>query len=390
MNTMNVIRRRLIPGLLIAVAGCGRIALAAPNETPDNEEARAATALLVRQLGDEEFAVRETAAEKLTKLGLAARPELEEGAKDSDREVRYRCERILAQVRQFDLALRIEAFSNDRDSENDHGLPGWRRFRKLAGDSVATRSLFVEMLKADAESLEAVEKDPKGAGESVQARLQQLQQLAQFQSSQLPLGNIAVLLFLAVDDDVSLSPQSVNLMSNLFQQQSFHNVMQGGPRRDLLAKLLGTWIKRTDDFNLYQGMYLAMLHNIPEGLSLAERVLKGQHKNNLLNQAYIRQQAIFAVAKFGGEPQIPLLEPLLEDKAVVFPKQQNIFHEAQMRDVALAGLVYLTKQNLKDYGFDKAELNPTTLFSIHLLGFETEEKRAAALKRWQDFRGKGK
>src|SRR6185503_10793385 len=77
-------------------------------------------ASLVRQLGDEEFVIRETAAEKLTKIGLAARAALEEGSKDSDREIRYRCERILAQVRQLDFAHRIEAFSNDRDSDNDH------------------------------------------------------------------------------------------------------------------------------------------------------------------------------------------------------------------------------------------------------------------------------
>src|SRR5687767_14847351 len=40
-------------------------------------------ASLVKQLGDEEFVVRETAAEKLTKIGLSAREALEEGSKDS-------------------------------------------------------------------------------------------------------------------------------------------------------------------------------------------------------------------------------------------------------------------------------------------------------------------
>lgn len=388
---MNGARGSLVIGLSLVLSALCQSGRAAPTDTPDQEAVRRATTLLVKQLGDEEFTVRETAAEKLTRLGLAARPELEEGTKDADREIRYRCERILAQVRQFDFALRIEAFSNDRNSENDHGLPGWRRFRKVAGDDVSTRSLFVEMLKADPDTLAAVEKDPKGAGESVQVRLQQLQQLTQFQSSQLPLGNIAVLLFLAVDEDISLSPQSVQLMSNLFQQQSFHTVMQGGPRRELLAKLLGAWIKRTDDFNIYQGLYLAMQHNIPEGLTLAERVLTKRANNAILNQPYMRQQAIFALAKFGGEKQIALLEPILEDKVVVFPKQQNVpFFEAQMRDVALAGLVHLSKQNLKDFGFEKAEINPTTIFTVHTLGFESEEKRAAALKKWQDFRAKGK
>lgn len=390
---MNFPRFLFVLGLLVAIGALCQIGRAAPNEPPAKPSLDSATMLLVKQLGDEAYAVREAAAEKLTRLGLAARGELEAGIKDTDREIRYRCERILDEVRQFDFAQRLEAFSNDRNSDNDHGLPGWRRFRKLAGDDVGTRSLFIEMLKADMETLAAVEKDAKGAGELVQTRLMQLQQLTMFQSSQLPLGNITVLLFLAIDDDVSLSTTSTSMMSNLFHQQSFYTAMQGGPRRDLLAKMLGAWIKRTDDINIYQGLSLAMQHNIPEGLALAERVLKKKGTGNInviFNQPYFRQQAVFTVAKFGGEAHMALIEPLLEDKAVIFPKQQNIFFEAQMRDVALASLLHLSKQNLKEFGFEKAETNPTTLFSVHTLGFETEEKREAALKKWREFRGKAK
>lgn len=345
-------------------------------------------ALLVKQLGDEEYVVRETAAEKLTKIGLPARAALEVGSKDADREIRYRCERILALVRQTDFAQRLEAFSTDRDSDNDHGLPGWRRFRKLLGDDVASRALFVEMIKADPETLAEVERDPKAVGETLVQRLMQLQQTTLYQANQLPLGNIAALLFISIDDDVRLPTQGVQMMSSVLQQQSFHNVMQGGSRREILAKMLGLWIKRSDDFNLNQAMYLAMVHNIPEGLNLAERVLKKQGRNTLLAQPYIRQQAILAAARLGSAEHMPLIEPFLDDKSVVFAKQQNFFNETQLRDVALASLVLLSKQNLKDYGFEKAQLNPSTVLAVHTLGFETEEKRTAALKKWQEFRAK--
>jgi HEAT repeat protein len=367
--------------LLVSPAGAAPAALAVP---------AGELASLVKQLGDEEFVVRETAAEKLTKIGLAAREALEEGSKDSDREIRYRCERILAQVRQLDFAQRIEAFSHDRDSDNDHGLPGWKRFRKVAGDDVSARSLFVEMLKAELETLAAVEKDPRSVGESLLVRMQQMQQLQLYQANQLPLGSIATFLFVAIDEDVALPTQASQMLSSMFQQQSFASVMQGGQRRELLAKMFGTWLKRTDDYNLYQGLYLAMNYNIPDGLALAERVFKKQGNNNILAQPYVRQQAILCVARFGSEKQIPLLEPLLEDKVVVFPKQQNFFNETQMRDVALAALVHLSKQDLKAFGFEKAQTNPTTVVAMHTLGFETEEKRDAALKKWMEYRaGKG-
>ena len=53
---------------------------------------------LIALLGDDEFRVREAATERLIQMGTSIIPGLQSGTGHHDREVRYRCERILRAV----------------------------------------------------------------------------------------------------------------------------------------------------------------------------------------------------------------------------------------------------------------------------------------------------
>src|SRR4051794_22388143 len=85
----------------------------------------------IKQLGDESYAGREAATEKLLSYGLQALKLVEQGAKDPDREIRYRCERVRIMLREIDLQRRLEAFAADVKGEKDHGLPAWDQFAAL-------------------------------------------------------------------------------------------------------------------------------------------------------------------------------------------------------------------------------------------------------------------
>ena len=64
----------------------------------------------------------------------------------------------------------------------------------------------------------------------------------------------------------------------------------------------------------------------------------------------------------------------------------------EVRDVALAWLVLLTDQDLSDYGMEKAKRELETVqknrrlyFNYAAVGFDSQEKRDAALKKWEAY-----
>ena len=61
---------------------------------------------LVRQLGDERFATRESATARLIQLGRSVKQALEEGRTNADREIRYRSARILSIIEELDFQRR--------------------------------------------------------------------------------------------------------------------------------------------------------------------------------------------------------------------------------------------------------------------------------------------
>ena len=53
--------------------------------------------------------------------------------------------------------------------------------------------------------------------------------------------------------------------------------------------------------------------------------------------------------------------------------------------LALFGIVHLSKQDPKKFGFERFSPNPQLLANVHTLGFENEEKRQAAFEIWKKF-----
>ena len=100
-----------------------------------------------------------------------------------------------------------------------------------------------------------------------------------------------------------------------------------------------------------------------------------------------RQYALLCFAQFGKEADIPLLEKMLDDAS---PCDQariaNIVVVTQVRDIALAALVEITKQKHEEYGFERLQRHRQQVFYQRTLGFTTEAKRNAALATWHAYR----
>jgi hypothetical protein len=346
---------------------------------------------LVARLGDPSFPVRQEASEGLLRMGLAAKAALERGAADPDPEVRRRCRALLPAVQEADRQARVAAFLADKDGKGDPGLPGWARYRRLAGDTPAARAYFAEMQKGEAGLFLAdCEASPEQAGEIAQGLAASLQQRLYGgrrafrnggpQPSAVALGEVGALLLVASDPGVRLAPQASWMIPQLLYQPQVRTAVTGGSQPSPLRKILGAWMARsTDDVGLQQVLHLAMNLDLKEGVDLARKVVQDKTA-----KGYALATALVVLGKLGGKEQLPLVASALGDATPLGDFDfNNVKGSTEVRDVALAMAVHLTGQSHKDYGFPFVRLNASLLFNSTCLGFSTPQEREAAQQKWK-------
>lgn len=338
---------------------------------------------LVAQLGSPSFRARQNATSKLNKLGAAAKPVLLTGLNSADAEVRLRCQRVLDMVLEQEYLSLLAAFAADKDDKIDHQFPGWNRFQTQIGKTPEARSLFVEMLLAEPALMKATEAQPNRAAGILAARCRQVQgflDAGNFGEREQPsLGTLTALFLLAADPQVIVVNQTNYCLGNFSREQAIQGSINCGPKSDLLRKLLGAWVGRTDGSGAaFQGLVLSLRYDLREGLGPATNVCKhaGGHPNVLLH-------AILVVGKFGAKEHVAFLEPLLTNTGIcAVDYVNNEMFRAEVRDVALAVLVHLTGQDLKEFGFSRIEKNQMFLFTPSSLGFRENDSRPG-LEKWK-------
>jgi hypothetical protein len=399
--------KRLLAALLLLIAAVSS-ALLQPSAVADAASPAVLTGVgdvkaLIAQLGDAKFAVRKSAGEKLAKIGLPAFQALEEATRDGDREIRYRAEKVLSVIRQNDLNRRLTIFLASLDSPEDKSLPSWPRFKAAHGNTKITRSLFVEMQRAEGELLAQLDADPRQAtdllGQRALALVQEQNRLNRDETP-LPLGQIAAVFFVAGEPDTKPTSNTVALLLQLGTQQTLAGIAPAGEASDkqtlekaaLSRKLLGPVLARADGSATMEAVRLAVIHNLKEGLGPAVKLLHAPPRGRLY-MVYV-QYAMFVVARFGDDSHLAPLEKLFTDNTLIStPPFRGNRREIQVRDSALAAAVLLTKQELKDY-FELPENLaaqqqggplPNAILSV---GFENDEQRTAAFAKWGVFKAK--
>lgn len=359
---------------------------------------------LISQLGDVNFAERERATKELIRLGAGAVDAVREGCSHSDREIRYRCERILALIQHLDRQRRIEAFLAG-DAAAAAELPGWSRFAKAVGEDRPARELFVEMIRSEWALLEQLENDPKRMGPALTRRCEQLYQAMRVSRSPITVGNVAALLLAATDSTVEVSAATSQRIGSFCGQTGIRATLQAepnGPFRKMLANWIG--IQKSGSANCWIVLSLAMQYDMKEGIVPAERILNGGKAfaeglcpaDQLVAKvptlgAHTYQFAIFALAKLGGKQHLPLLERFLDKKTVCSTQTvNNAKYESQLRDVALAAVIHLHGQDPRQFGFTRLQPNTHTLFNSGSTSFQNDAERNAAAKKWKTFLDKQK
>lgn len=343
---------------------------------------------LVAELGSDSFATRQRATRELTQQGIAAREALEQAGRDGDAEVRVRARAILATVTEADFLVRLEAFAADYDGSGKQTLPGWQAFAQQFGSTRAARQIFVEMQRAEPELLEAFGKGDKSVGDVLNERCQAISQAATHgqREDSMSIGTVATLLLVGASDDITVEEQpGVQLFSWMIYQPAFQRNARVGPYAVMLKKLLGRWVMKDSTATVQNLLFAATYELKPEAVQLASRVLTAEPHQ----QATARQYAMLVVGRFGDKQHVPMLEKLFSDATSLGTVQSSVPTkqvELQVRDIALAAALHITKQNLRDYGYVAVQPNATLLFQVTTLYFNEPALRDAALKKWAQWR----
>lgn len=368
---------------------------------------------LIRELGHERFSTREAASDRLARIGLPAFAALEEASRASDREVRFRAERILNLIRKNDLERRLAAFIAGT-GKDDYELPAWDRFQKAYGDTEVSRKLFVEMQRAEPELLAAFHRDPRGAVEILGRRLAeriptQVRGVNVNPATASP-AEVSAYLFVAANQDAPVTSTSLTVLLGLCSRMSFGETSRLSKDGDLGRKMLASVIRRCDADSLPYAIDLAMRLEMKEGLVPAVKMLEQNARPNPNVPQQYSAMALCCVAEFGDGSHVAAVENLLKDERVLTTSTSRQVRggetttqmkELQIRDVALATLVVLTKQDGKEYFGQpipprppSTAVNPFNRFPVQIVGFEKvvdaqkPHPRALALEKWENYKAR--
>jgi hypothetical protein len=352
---------------------------------------------LVRQLGSADFRAREEASRELFQIGVPAKQALLEGARDPDLEVRRRCRELLPEIREADRQARLEAFIADKEGKDRHDLPGWERYRKIAGEDATARRLFIDIQKSDAGFLCDVDEDPAHAGSQCGDRAEVLSRRQLGHAGRVPPGSlaeVAPILLVAADPKIQIPVQQRYAIFNLLYQPSAQSALRSRERTPF-KKIVLAWMERQvdDESTLSQVFYTVNNLEIREGLDFALKVIRDKKLKGLELAT-----AMTTIGKFGDKQHLPLLESFLDDRTEIGNFNLGNFNlgnlmgrgvqgKTQVRDAALAMLVRLTKQSHKDYGFAVSQANNDELLMYaNFSGFQSDESRDKAFKKWKEWR----
>jgi HEAT repeat protein len=351
----------------------------------------------IEQLGDDEYAIRRSASERLLEAGMPAREPLLKIVDGPDPETRAAARRLVALIDRTEFQRRLRAFAADVDGSQGLTLPGWEKYREFVGDDAAARELFVEMQRQEAAMLSAVfGVSSQSANEIWEQRMQRLVQWPATSGSQNaapPLGSCAAMVFLGTAGETESSDRGAMLVDLLLQRPPLREAMQDDNDRNAIRRLAASWVlhcPNPSDMVLQRRLSAASRHNFSEALPLALDIAGGDPQY-LRAQPQTRAAAILLVGQLGKREHAERLEPMLEDAAVCFaPGGVQAAGDGpnlvQVRDVALVVMLHLTDQRPPDYGYVHARMQSSGLFQLPTLFLANDEQRAAAIDKWKNWK----
>jgi hypothetical protein len=409
--------------VLVCSIAVGSLRAADPAANPDPKSlavpagVTARAAELVAKLDDRDYHDRDDATKELRKLGRLALPTLLDTlARNTHPEVRLRVEILLPAATSLDMKARVDCFLADKEGKFQHDLPGAKPFFAAVGRTDAAKQLFSDMIRSPNRDMLVAVEGPEG----------DLRQLYTTRRADLnvpatgAIGRVdpnatmsavdmAALLFVeaqlpdrgnAVGGGIG-AVRTLPLISNYQFQTALQNALNSDARKEALSAVLNHWMETRDQpYSIYYAVSFMNRYNLPNALPAARKLAGG--KVAAAGPGLYRGYAIAYVARFGTADDLPALESLFEDKALLTTvfigggvggnRQQQI----QVRDLALAMALTLSKQKVADYGltyrYSSSGNSDSLKYNYSAYHFEADdaekadEKRATAVKKYAEWK----
>ncbi len=377
---------------------------------------------LVEQLGAASYGHRERAAALLKEMGAEALPSLRRAARHNDLEIRYRASQLLDTIERTEQQRILGEFVSGGDRDWESLLPGWRRFAGIVGRDAPARELFAAMHHDEPEIMRLTNRPGAKLRTAVERRVLQFRRSKRDSTaSRMSPATVAVLLFVMLDPQLDINGTAHSVMTVVFGQRAVRDELSSAGD-SALRRLLSRWIADADDVSPAQRVAIAVQYGFASGVEPSLQLIRSQAQGSQI------QNAIFAVAKLGGPEHLAELEILLADDSVLSQRQghakgttrgelrlrvretarslsesaarsfdsppslrqkslpqqggDRIVFSSQVRDVALAAMIHLIGQNPRDYGFDELRPHMDYLYAANTAGFDSDERRNRALRRW--------
>ncbi len=359
---------------------------------------------LVQKLGSNDFQTRVHATRDLGNMGYQAQEALLAGLKHEDAEVRRASRRILGDVLEEDFQIRLQAFIVDTKHEHNHNLPGWERYRQIAGDDDNARALFAEMLTEERGLMASAAAGPGAAADAFRTRFRSVYQKMNNRDTRLKqqpsAASVAAMMFIVSDRSLKLPPELIanSYWSSLINTKDLAAKIKTGEFSQPLRKVAGKWMLREFGTAMLQRkLIFARQHNIKEGLEFAQIAVRDKNTH-----ANYRAYCLSAVGQIGGKEYAGFFTSMLDDTTMCTQRVVRVNNKSEtvkieLRDVAMGWLIYLTGQKFEDYGmsraksaFDRMKKSPTSTMSSSYFSFDGKAAREAAFKKWEEWVAKNK
>ena len=380
---MQCVFRMLFQSLLLLWASLWQDVRPIVEPELDSHDRQAQLPRTVSQLGDPLFLRREIAKQKLLERGSEALPAILIGLGSCDPEIRARCVQLWPVIQRSDYERRASAWLSGEEPDQEVGFPGWARFSRRVGDSLATRRLFVKMHAAESVLLAQLDCASEQVKPQFGFRLSELKLLLENDRQRLniQLGSVAALWYIASEIEDTMTAQEMATLQKLSAVPIVQDNLQlSNPLRSLWV----AWQEARPDRRLAGPRLLGYIRDglQREAEDAARAVLEDDGSSPVT-----RQFAILVLADSAKPDDRVLLTRFLGDDSPlgVYLSEERLL-KTELRDVALAALIRNAGEDPRKFGFQGAKQGAGLAYSPVTLGFADTAARTAAFDAWEQFR----
>lgn len=346
---------------------------------------------LIQGLRSPSFRVRLQAETDCRQSGDEMLPSLNAALKSSDPELRRRARFLIERIENDLLSDSLNSFLQPGSRAS---LPGWTIVEDLVEDTPEVRAAYAGILKGNPELSRALVHSEDIPNE-IQRQLQSRNLLGTIPRTISPADTSGLLLLL-IHPEANYSADLGEVASRMVWAGVSHAEIDvetlRNPSRvpstaknaavlEILRALVTRWVTIPKAGTPHDRLLTATRLGLPEAVAPALEIIKQKDSPHVIGTAFV------AIANYGGANEMAIVESKLDDEFELSPSRKNENDDTtpstQLRDVALATLIEMTRQAPEQYGMKKFPRDAEGRVSAFPVTFESNEQRDLAFEKWR-------